>query len=92
MSNEIKDAVRKEMAEAAEDVDALTYAEVYGFEDEQIEEALTLQGTATVTVTFPADGQSRVDRLAHAVRKLAGWTGNDITDLIDEGMLQEGDL
>lgn len=33
-----------------------------------------------------------VDRLIFTVRKLAGWHGIDISELIEEGYLCEGDL
>ena len=36
--------------------------------------------------------EARIDRLAATVRKLAGWAGHDIADLIEEGYLQDGDL
>lgn len=36
--------------------------------------------------------RARADRLAATVRKLAGWAGHDIADLIDEGYLEPGDL
>lgn len=34
----------------------------------------------------------KIDRLQHAVRKLAQWQGYDIGDLIEDGYLEEGDL
>lgn len=36
--------------------------------------------------------EARNARLSNAVRKLAGWSGNDISDLIDDGLIEEGDL
>lgn len=36
--------------------------------------------------------EARIERLSHAVRKLAGWSGNDIADLIEDGLIKEGDL
>ena len=36
--------------------------------------------------------QEKVARLQRAVRKLAGRAGNDISELIEDGMLEEGDL
>jgi hypothetical protein len=38
------------------------------------------------------EATERIDRLAATVRKLAGWSGHDIADLIDEGYLHDGDL
>ena len=31
-------------------------------------------------------------RLQNAVRKLAGWCGNDISELIEDGLIEEGDM
>ena len=39
-----------------------------------------------------ATEQAKMKRLQEAVMKLAGWAGNDISELIEEGMLEEGDL
>lgn len=36
--------------------------------------------------------KDRLGRLVETIYKLAGWNGTDISDLIDEGYLQEGDL
>ena len=36
--------------------------------------------------------EDRIARLSHAVRKLAGWSGNDISELIEDGLIEEGDL
>lgn len=36
--------------------------------------------------------EGRIARLSHTVDKLAGWSGNDISELIEEGFLEEGDL
>lgn len=38
------------------------------------------------------ENEDRIERLSNAVRKLAGWSGNDISDLIEDGLLEEGDL
>jgi hypothetical protein len=38
------------------------------------------------------DEQEKLARLQRAVRKLAGWVGTDISDLIEDGILEEGDL
>ena len=35
---------------------------------------------------------AQVDRLQFTVRKLAGWNGTDISELIEDGLLEEGDL
>jgi hypothetical protein len=35
---------------------------------------------------------ARINRLILTVRKLAQWHGADISELIEEGYLQEGDL
>lgn len=43
--------------------------------------------TMTITELY-----NRIERLSHAVRKLAGWSGNDIADLIEDGLIKEGDL
>ncbi|MEG2778199.1 MAG: hypothetical protein RR905_02805 [Aurantimicrobium sp.] len=34
----------------------------------------------------------RIERLQFTVCKLAGYTGHDISELIDEGWLQDGDV
>jgi hypothetical protein len=34
----------------------------------------------------------RTVRLVNTIYKLAHWSGTDISDLIDEGYLEEGDL
>lgn len=34
----------------------------------------------------------RFSRLQHTVAKLAGWQGIDISELIEDGYLKEGDL
>ena len=34
----------------------------------------------------------KITRLQHAVRKLAGWAGIDISELIAEGLIDEGDM
>jgi hypothetical protein len=31
-------------------------------------------------------------RLQNAVRKLAAWTSNDISELIEDGLIEEGDM
>ena len=36
--------------------------------------------------------QAKMKRLQDAVVKLADWSGNDISELIEDGMLGEGDL
>lgn len=36
--------------------------------------------------------EHRVARLSHAVYKLAGWVGTDISDLVEDGLIEEGDL
>lgn len=36
--------------------------------------------------------KEKVARLQRAVLKLAGWAGNDISQLVESGMLEEGDL
>jgi len=36
--------------------------------------------------------QAKMERLQSAVSKLAGWSGNDLSELIEDGMLEEGDL
>lgn len=47
----------------------------------------------TVTATAAQEHYAaRLDRLSHAVHKLAGWSGNDISGLIEQGYLEEGDL
>lgn len=52
-----------------------------------------LDGKVTTVIDRERDEiRSRADRLAATVRKLAGWAGHDIADLIDEGYLQDGDL
>ncbi|WP_139195005.1 hypothetical protein [Arthrobacter sp. UCD-GKA] len=48
-----------------------------------------LAGASAVTIT---ELEARIERLSHAVRKLAGWSGNDIADLIEDGLIMEGDL
>lgn len=53
--DEIRKAVIDEMAAAARDVEALTYAEIYDFDDAEIEEACKLQASATVVIVFPGD-------------------------------------
>lgn len=40
----------------------------------------------------PMATDPRIERLQSAVRKLASWQGVDISELIDEGYLEEGDL
>lgn len=34
----------------------------------------------------------RIERLVNVVYKLAGWNGVDISELIEDGLLEEGDL
>jgi len=34
----------------------------------------------------------KLARLQHAVRKLAGWAGTDISELIEDELIEEGDL
>lgn len=34
----------------------------------------------------------KIERLQHTVRKLAAWNGYDISELIEDGYLEEGDL
>lgn len=36
--------------------------------------------------------EERIERLSAVVRKLASWNGTDISELIEIGMLEEGDL
>jgi len=36
--------------------------------------------------------QAKMKRLQYAVVELAYWAGNDTSDLIENGLLQEGDL
>lgn len=35
---------------------------------------------------------ARIDRLSTAVHKLTKWAGVEISELIDEGYLEEGDM
>lgn len=42
---------------------------------------------------FPIeDANARLQRVMAALRKVAGWNGTDISDLIEDGLLEEGDL
>lgn len=34
----------------------------------------------------------RLNRLIETIYKLSGWNGTDISELIEEGYLEEGDL
>lgn len=36
--------------------------------------------------------QEKLARLQFTVHKLAGWNGTDISELIEDGLLEEGDL
>ena len=36
--------------------------------------------------------ERKTARLQNAVRKLAGWNGSDISDLIESGLIEEGDM
>ena len=56
--------------------DDRTTPDAYGRADADREAALT----------------ARISRLSATVRKLAGWAGHDIADLVEEGYLQDGDL
>lgn len=52
-----------------------------------------IDGNVTTVIDRERDEiRARADRLAATVRKLAGWAGHDIADLIEEGYLQDGDL
>ena len=35
---------------------------------------------------------TKIERLQQMVRKLARWNGSDISELIEDGHLEEGDL
>ena len=49
---EIRNAVVAEMKESAQDVDAMTYAEVYDMDDDEIERASRWQARAIVIIAF----------------------------------------
>ena len=49
---EIKAAVQAEMQSWANEVDPLTYYEVYDFTDEEVDRAMELQLTSGVTITW----------------------------------------
>ena len=51
----IKNAVRKEMASMAIEVEPLSYAEAYDFMDGEIEMAMQMQTTAKITITWDED-------------------------------------
>lgn len=38
------------------------------------------------------ENQARIARLTQTIYKLSGWAGTDISELIEEGYLEEGDL
>ena len=38
------------------------------------------------------DDDARLERLIGTIYKLSSWSGNDISELIEEGYLEEGDL
>lgn len=93
MVMELKNIVRAEMIDSAKGTEPLTYNELHELEDKALEEAMSLQSQAIVTVTFPDEPEGqRIGRLSHLVRKLSGMTGYDISEIIDDGFLQEGDL
>lgn len=52
IEEEIREAVRREMVEAALDVESITFAEVYDFDDDDIKRAHHWQCRAKVEVTF----------------------------------------
>jgi formyltetrahydrofolate synthetase len=52
-----------------------------------IERKESEMGEETVTVE-----QVRIKRLVNTVYKIAGWNGTDISELIEEGLLEENDL
>lgn len=33
-----------------------------------------------------------IERLRHTVRKLSGWQGYDISELVKDGLIEEGDM
>ena len=39
-----------------------------------------------------SDNDARIERLISTIYKLSSWSGNDISELIEEGYLEEGDL
>lgn len=38
------------------------------------------------------DNEGRIERLIYAIHKLTKWSGVDISELIDDGYLEEGDM
>jgi len=48
--------------------------------------------TAALEAAEAEDDASRLARLQYAVRKLAAWSGTDIAALIEDDLIEEGDL
>lgn len=38
------------------------------------------------------DNDARIERLISAIYKLSSWAGCDISELVEQGYLEEGDL
>ena len=55
MIEEIKNAVREQMTSMAEDVEPLSYAEAYDFNDDEVAKAMELQQKARITITWDDD-------------------------------------
>ena len=58
----IKAAVATEMIELIDDVDPLSYREVYEMDDAEIQRAKTFERRATATITFDADDHVIIPR------------------------------
>lgn len=59
---DIKAAVATEITELIDDVEPLSYHEVYEFDDDEIQRAKTLEHRAKVTITFDADDHVVITR------------------------------
>lgn len=52
--NELKAAVQEQMQSMADEVEPLTYHEVYDFTDEEVDRAMELQNSARVLIIWAA--------------------------------------
>ncbi|WP_346921916.1 hypothetical protein [Glutamicibacter creatinolyticus] len=95
MRQEVKDMAASLADEQLEGFEYMSIFEVqgeYGLELTE-EEAKWVLGAVTGTRTLlDPKVQGRLERLSNTVDKLADWSGKDISELVEEGYLEEGDL